>query len=300
MAVDSYDSPVDESKVPLLPTPSSNPPPYQPASTSTPSTSAASGSCPTCSAGSGLKHVAPPLLPCNYYAVRRKGGGKVGGSMVIDPSASIPGHLLMPLPKGKKESDRENLAIAVPYDAVDIDVWICDRAAEEAKSSKVLPPEPSSSRQRATVSAQDVVRINVEGLTTQLRLHDMGGRLCDLTVKGHSATRLALPRSFRGPLTLYTNGTAPEFSPALRVNVTMFYEDDAHKHHCKYVRKCFIGEYGAEQPDPPKWTGSTVDVISPGSTYIYYEDEQPPPPFTRWEMFLHKLASFGPETPDAS
>jgi hypothetical protein len=92
---------------------------------------------------------------------------------------------------------------------------------------------------------------------------------------------LNLPRSFHGPLLLKIKDGKIRFSEEVQAQITTFSED-------KGIRKCFLGEFVAEEYGEEGWAGDEVTAgTKDRSIYIWFDEVEKPKGFFQkvfWDL----------------
>jgi len=115
-----------------------------------------------------------------------------------------------------------------------------------------------------------------------VNLHAPESRVYNLTVTAaNGSISLAIPRSFRGPLTTTTSNGWCTMTADLASQVATFSE-------VKGVKKSFVGDFASSKYGDGEWTGSSINVkCQNGRIKMYYVDEG-----SQGKNFFAKLFGF--------
>ncbi|EJD41997.1 hypothetical protein AURDEDRAFT_168994 [Auricularia subglabra TFB-10046 SS5] len=177
--------------------------------------------------------------------------------------------MLAPLDEGE---ERRNLLIDVPEHEVDADVWIVAGTGVETD-----------------VKAGRRTDVEVVGRHVHLRVHETGPSPLSLTLKAANSGNisLALPRSFRGPITIHSQQARIVFSPAMGALAATFSDYGE-------LRKCFVGDFRALGFGEGAWEGPAVEIHAPeGRVKLRFADEPEPKTPTRpwwdWSVLSREM-----------
>ncbi|KAJ7751539.1 hypothetical protein DFH07DRAFT_922056 [Mycena maculata] len=189
----------------------------------------------------GVPSPEPPaaLKPTNFLSLSRS-NASIQGTYVIDPRINIPPFLQPPLAPDETEATRRNVFVETSFGGhIDVELFVVGGEAVD-----------SEHRQRVEM----LLKSSNAGITA--KLHAPGSRpsirLTAHSYYGHIT--LAIPRSFRGPVTVTTRFGSLKFAGDLAGAVTTLGEADG-------THRCFVGELGDDWADAADgWAGDEIRV----------------------------------------
>jgi len=200
--------------------------------------------------------------PTNYLCINR-GHQSVKGHFVIDPFLTVPRSLLPPLAAGDSDDDRTNAKLESTHGLIDISISLLgdaqDPGVEEAKRNKRTTLDLKSEHGSINVK----LRTCPSPSSVAMPFH--------LNVTGsHGSINVWLPRTFRGPMTIYSKHGAVEFSDDILEQMGLRNEID-------YTRRCFIGDFSLFNDEGGGWKGDEVSIKTKhGKVKVRFVDEVEP------------------------
>ncbi|EIW77353.1 hypothetical protein CONPUDRAFT_139274 [Coniophora puteana RWD-64-598 SS2] len=212
----------------------------------------------------------PPagVRPTNHLSLE-KSDGRIEGSFCIDPSISLPAHLLPPLRGDETEGTRPNLRLRTKDGRIDASVYVqgspIQNPGEALKSFKSRRIRVDMHTKDGSIYARLIPL--VAHIPFTLTLYTADGRIT-----------LLLPRSFRGPLALTIRDGKAILSPGVLANAvplghqdrtSRYFVDDGDNNGNGDIA-VWSGVSGDEG-----WTGDEVRAETrDGSVYVRYLDEE--------------------------
>ncbi|KAH7909843.1 hypothetical protein BJ138DRAFT_181323 [Hygrophoropsis aurantiaca] len=174
-----------------------------------------------------------------------------GGRYTIDPCMIIPPHFLPALGPDETEEARKNLSIHSSHGSVTADIWLM-----------ASQPRDLSTPQKRTLLC---LRSDYGSVTTTIDGdQDIAPFKLEINAP-HGTVSVALPRAFRGLLTLTTIHGSVSLSPIFTGNTTTLSQ-------VNHVRRYFVGDFPIDSES--EWDGNEVVVESTHSRIrIKYIDE---------------------------
>lgn len=204
---------------------------------------------------------APPK-PTNYVHINRR-GSPIKGLYVIDPFLTVPRSLLPPLPSGEAEDDRKNVKFETRSGAIDVDISLLG----DAEDPNVGEAKPKKRTSLDVKSEHGSMRLKISTCPSP----SAAPAPFHLNVTGrHGSINIWLPRTFQGPMTIYSRHGSVKFSNALSERMGLCNEID-------HSRRCFVGDLSLFNGEEDNWKGDELNVKTEhAGVKVWFVDEVEP------------------------
>jgi len=205
----------------------------------------------------------PPATPKPTNYVYIKTDKAIKGHYVIDPSLSVPRYLLPPLDAGESEDDRKNVKFESIFGGVDASISLLGDAQDPSVDEAKLKKRTSLDVKCEHGSIKLRLRTCSSATAAPMPFH--------LNITGcHGSVNVALPRTFQGPMTIYSSHGSVKFSDDVS-------ERMGHRNEIDNTRRCFVGDLSLLSDDDDGWKGDEVNIRTEHSSVkVRFVDEPEP------------------------